>query len=127
MDKETKQMFELMLKKFDELGNEIKSVRSEFTKEINDVNTNLKEFQLETQNEIRSLKYQVESNHLGTRTELSKIHKKLDTFVNQVTKSAEDITALSIFTFEIKPFPSIVIDTALPPAPPVASICEILF
>ena len=85
MDNETKQMFELMLKKFDELGNE-----------INDVNTNLKEFQLETQNEIRSLKYQVESNHLETRTELSKIHKKLDTIVNQVAKSAEDITALRL-------------------------------
>ena len=85
MDNETKQMFELMLKKFDELGNE-----------INNVNTNLKEFQLETQNEIRSLKYQVESNHLETRTELSKIHKKLDTIVNQVAKSAEDITALRL-------------------------------
>ena len=78
MDNETKQMFELLLKN------------------INDVNTNLKEFQLETQNEIRSLKYQVESNHLETRTELSKIHKKLDTIVNQVAKSAEDITALRL-------------------------------
>ena len=78
MDNETKQMLELLLKN------------------INDVNTNLKEFQLETQNEIRSLKYQVESNHLETRTELSKIHKKLDTIVNQVAKSAEDITALRL-------------------------------
>lgn len=103
MDNESKQMFELMLKKFDELSNEIKSVRSdltseisglrnEFTKEINDVKVDVKSNNLE----MKNLKLQMETNHYETKVEFAKIHKKLDTIVNQVAKSAEDITALRL-------------------------------
>jgi len=92
MDNETKQMFELMLKKFDELGSEITGLRNEFGNEIKSLKAQGEHNQLE----IKNLKLQIENNHVETKTELFKIHQKLDTIVNQVAKSAEDITALRL-------------------------------
>ena len=85
MEKETKQMFELLL-------NEIKGLRNEFTKEINDIKLDVKSNNLE----MKNLRLQMESNHYETKAELFRIHQKLDTIVNQVAKSAEDITALRL-------------------------------
>ena len=103
MDNETKQMFELLLSEIQsvrsDLTNEIKNVRSELSGEINGLRDEVKDIKLDVKSnnlEMKSLKLQMENNHYETKVELSKIHQKLDTIVNQVAKSAEDITALRL-------------------------------
>lgn len=96
MDAETKQMFELMLSRFDDLEGKIQEVRNELKAEIQDVRTELYEVRDGLKAEIQDVRNELYEVRDGLRAEIQDIRAELKKNSEETARLSKEVNRNTI-------------------------------
>ena len=96
MDAETKQMFELMLSRFDDLEGKIQQVRNELKAEIQDVRTELYEVRDGLKAEIQDVRTELYEVRDGLRAEIQDIRAELKKNSEETARLSKEVNRNTI-------------------------------
>ena len=96
MDAETKQMFELMLSRFDDLEGKIQEVRNELKAEIQDVRTELYEVRDGLKAEIQDVRNELYEVRDGLRAEIQDIRAELKKTSEETARLSKEVNRNTI-------------------------------
>ena len=96
MDAETKQMFELMLSRFDDLEGKIQEVRNELKAEIQDVRTELYEVRDGLKAEIQHVRTELYEVRDGLRAEIQDIRAELKKNSEETARLSKEVNRNTI-------------------------------
>ncbi len=96
MDAETKQMFELMLSRFDDLEGKIQEVRNELKAEIQDVRTELYEVRDGLKAEIQDVRTELYEVRDGLRAEIQDIRAELKKNSEETARLSKEVNRNTI-------------------------------
>ena len=96
MDAETKQLFELMLSRFDDLEGKIQEVRNELKAEIQDVRTELYEVRDGLKAEIQDVRNELYEVRDGLRAEIQDIRAELKKNSEETARLSKEVNRNTI-------------------------------
>ncbi|HIU57375.1 MAG TPA: hypothetical protein IAA61_06140 [Candidatus Ornithomonoglobus merdipullorum] len=96
MDAETKQMFELMLSRFDDLEGKIQEVRNELKAEIQDVRTELYEVRDGLKAEIQDVRTELYEVRDGLKAEIQDIRAELKKNSEETARLSKEVNRNTI-------------------------------